>query len=116
MEAALECASRLVVLVERKARKELFARVEALLEALDAAEVPAWLSVAWTEEQAGAVAQASETARGVEKATSVSEDEAAGAVKAVLGSLEAIVSSAGDKAEQLVSRIDGGDDGAGVEL
>eukprot|EP01047_Picozoa_sp_COSAG01_P115564 COSAG01_NODE_44222_length_421_cov_1.012422_1_plen_139_part_11 len=73
VETVLECVSRLLPSVDRKERKQLSRRAEALLEDVDAAEVPAWLSITWTDEQVAAVAHAIETARAAEKATSVSE-------------------------------------------
>eukprot|EP01047_Picozoa_sp_COSAG01_P072117 COSAG01_NODE_11381_length_1948_cov_3.327204_1_plen_525_part_10 len=116
VEALLERASKLLPLVDRKERKELFVRVEALLEDVDTAEIPAWLSVTWTDEQVAAVVHASETARAIQKATSMSEDEAAGAVKAVLEVLEQIVASAVDKVEQLMAAIRSGEVGVVVSV
>eukprot|EP01047_Picozoa_sp_COSAG01_P063743 COSAG01_NODE_8317_length_2832_cov_6.733992_2_plen_251_part_01 len=109
IEAVLECISRLLLSVGRQERKELSRRVDALLEDVDDAEVPAWLSITWMDEQVAAVTHASETVRTVEKATNVSEDEATGAVKAVLGALEDVVASAVDKTEQLLTEIRSGE-------
>eukprot|EP01047_Picozoa_sp_COSAG01_P033239 COSAG01_NODE_2437_length_7694_cov_47.587887_5_plen_1699_part_01 len=116
VEAVLECIGRVIPLVKRKQRKELSCRVDALLEDVDDAEIPAWLSVTWTDEQLAAVTHASEMAQAAETAASVTESEAADAVKTVLEALEDVVASTIHKAEQMMAAIKSGEMDAMVSV
>ena len=72
VEGLLEDVSRVIVAaVGRKERKALSQRAQALLEDLDVDEVPAWLALPWSEEQATAVLEASEKLWATQKATGV---------------------------------------------
>ena len=69
VEGVLEDVSRVIATaVGRKERKALSRRTEALLEDLDVDEVPAWLALPWSAEQATAVLEASEKLWATEKA------------------------------------------------
>ena len=110
VEGLLEGVSRVIATaVGRKERKALSRRTEALLEDLDVDEVPAWLALPWSAEQATAVLEASEKLWATEQVTGVSSADAAGAVDGLLAALEEVAASQVDRAEMLVASMQDGE-------
>eukprot|EP01047_Picozoa_sp_COSAG01_P054828 COSAG01_NODE_6039_length_3884_cov_2.766975_1_plen_928_part_00 len=106
VDGLLECTNRTIATsVNRKDRKQLSRRTEALLDNLDQDVLPTWLASIWTEEQSAAMIGASEALIAAENATSISSGDVASAVANVLAAIDQLVASHVDKAKALLASM-----------